>query len=96
MWVVLETGSHANWVYRLLKRLGHEPLMGDTHRLALITQSLSKDDRTGAERLAELGLRMPEMSNAVEPCSRFPAPPRPSQHPHGPLFDCGSSAVGPL
>ena len=59
MWVVLETGSHANWVYRLLKRLGHEPLMGDTHRLALITQLLSKDDRTGAERLAELGCACP-------------------------------------
>ncbi len=65
MRVVLEAGSHANWVYRLLQRLGHEPLMGDTHRLALITQSLSKDDRTDAQRLAELGLRLPEMLNAV-------------------------------
>ena len=69
MRVVLEAGTHANWVYRLLQRLGHEPLMGGTHRLALITQSLSKDDRTDAQRLAELGLRMPEMLNAVEPCS---------------------------
>ena len=69
MRVVLESGTHANWVYRLLGRLGHEPLMGDTHRLALITQSLSKDDRTDAQRLAELGLRMPGMLNAVEPCS---------------------------
>ena len=43
--------------------------MADTHRLALITQSLSKDDRSDAQRLAELGLRMPEMLNAVEPCS---------------------------
>ena len=69
MRVVLEAGTHANWVYRLIERLGHEPLMADTHRLALITQSLSKDDRTDAQRLAELGLRMPEMLNAVEPCS---------------------------
>ena len=43
--------------------------MADTHRLALITQSLSKDDRSDAQRLAELGLRMPEMLNAVQPCS---------------------------
>ena len=69
MRVVLEAGCHANWIYRLLERLGHEPLMADTHRLALITQSLSKDDRSDAERLAELGLRMPEMLTAVEPCS---------------------------
>ena len=62
-------GGHANWVYRLLKQLEHQPLMADTHRLALITQSLSKDDRNDAERLAELGLRMPVMLNAVEPRS---------------------------
>lgn len=69
MRVVFEAGTHANWTYRLLERLGHEPLMADTRRLALITQSLSKDDRKDSERLAELGLRMPEMLNAVEPCS---------------------------
>ena len=45
MRVVLEAGCHSNRVYRLLKRLKHEPLMADTHRPALITQSLSKDDR---------------------------------------------------
>ena len=45
------------------------PMPFDTHRLALITQSLSKDDRIDAQRLAELGLRMPEMLNAVQPCS---------------------------
>ncbi len=69
MRVVFEAGTHANWVYRLLGRLEHEPLMADTHRLALITQSLSKDDRTDAERLAELGLRLPEMLNPVQPAS---------------------------
>ena len=45
MRVVCEAGTHANWVYRLLGRLEHEPLLADTHRLALITPSLSKDDR---------------------------------------------------
>ena len=38
MRVVIEAGTHANWVYRLLTRLEHEPLMADTHRLALITR----------------------------------------------------------
>ena len=37
MRVVFEAGTHANWIYRLIERLGHEPLMADTHRLALIT-----------------------------------------------------------
>ncbi len=43
--------------------------MAATQRLALITQSLSKDDRSDAQRLAEWGLRLPEMLHAVEPCS---------------------------
>jgi len=43
--------------------------MADTRRLALITDSVSKDDRTDAHLLAELGLRMPEMLNPVQPCS---------------------------
>ena len=70
MRVVFEAGSQANWGYRLLERLEHGPLMADTHRLALITQSLSKDDRTDAERLAELRLRLPKMLNPIQPCSR--------------------------
>ncbi len=69
MRVVFEAGTHANWIYRLFQRLGHQPLMADTRRLALITESLSKDDRTDAYLLAELGLRMPEMLNPVQPCS---------------------------
>ncbi len=43
--------------------------MAATQRLALITQSLSKDDRSDAQRLVEWGLRLPEMLHAVEPCS---------------------------
>ena len=69
MRVVFEAGTHANWIYRLLERLGHEVLMADARRLALITHSLSKDDRSDAERLAQLGLLMPEMLNPVQPCS---------------------------
>ena len=67
--VVFEAGTHANWVYRLLEQLGHEPLMADTHRLALITQSLSKDDQKDAEKLMDLGLRNPELLHPVEPRS---------------------------
>ena len=51
----LAIGRHhpdANWIYRLIERLAHEPLMAGTRPLALISTSLSKDDRTDAERLA--------------------------------------------
>ena len=69
MRVVFEAGTHSLWVYRPLERCGHEALMADTHRLALITQSLSKGDERDAATLGELGLRMPQMLNQVQPCS---------------------------
>ena len=69
MRVVLEAGTHSLWVWRLLQRLGHQPLMADTHHLALITQSLSKSDPRDAAVLGELGLRMPQMLHTVHPCS---------------------------
>ena len=69
MRVVFEAGTHSLWVFRLLKRLGHQPLMADTHNLALITQSMSKSDRRNAATLGELGLRMPQMLHTVNPCS---------------------------
>ena len=69
MRVVFEAGTHSLWVFRLLQRLGHQPLMADTHHLALITQSMSKSDRRDAATLGELGLRLPQMMRAVTPCS---------------------------
>ena len=69
MRVVFEAGTHSLWVWRLLQRLSHEPLMADTHQLALITHSLSKNDRRDAAVLGALGLRMPQMLHAVHPCS---------------------------
>ena len=69
MRVVFEAGTHSLWVFRLLQRLGHQPLMADTHHLALITQSMSKSDRRDAATLGELDLRLPQMMRAVTPCS---------------------------
>lgn len=67
--VVFEAGPHANWVHRLLERLQQAPLTVDTRELALITQSLSKDDRTDAAKLAALGLEAPGLLPAVQPRS---------------------------
>jgi hypothetical protein len=58
MRLVLEAGAHTNWLCRLTERLGHEPLTADTHRLTLITQSLSKDDRSDAQRFARISDRV--------------------------------------
>ena len=69
MRVVFEAGTHSLWVWRLLKRLGHQPLMANTYHLALITHSMSKNDQRDAAVLGELGLRMPELLHAVHPCS---------------------------
>ena len=42
MRVVLETGTHSNWVARLAKRHGHETLVGQARRLRMICQSTAR------------------------------------------------------
>jgi transposase len=53
--LVLETGTHSAWMSRLLAALGHEVIVANARKLALITANDSKDDRTDAETLARLG-----------------------------------------
>lgn len=53
--VVLEVGTHSPWVSRLLKRCGHEVLVLNPRRLAIISKSLQKSDREDAETLALMG-----------------------------------------
>lgn len=53
--IVLEAGTHSPWMYWLLKELGHEALVVQPRKLALITHSLNKTDRGDAELLARLG-----------------------------------------
>lgn len=52
--VALENGTHSRWVSALLKKLGHDVTVANTRRLALITSSDSKSDRTDSELLARL------------------------------------------
>lgn len=52
--IALENGTHSRWVSALLKKLGHEVTVANTRRLALISSSDSKSDRTDAELLARL------------------------------------------
>lgn len=53
--VVFEVGTHSPWVSRLLKRCGHEVLVLNPRRLAIISKSLQKSDKEDAETLAWMG-----------------------------------------
>jgi transposase len=53
--VVLEVGTHSPWVSRLVGELGHERVVANPRRLAVIYASESKNDRVDAEALARVG-----------------------------------------
>lgn len=53
--VVLEASGSSAWVSRLLSELGHDVVVACPRRLALITKSDRKNDRSDAEKLARIG-----------------------------------------
>lgn len=55
MRVVIETGTHSPWVSRLVKNLGHEPVVANSRKVQLISQSKNKRDRVDARMLTRLG-----------------------------------------
>jgi len=65
--VVIEAGSHSNWIAQLLERLGHEVIVAHPRQLKLISESLSKNDRRDAGLLAELGLTSPKLLAPTQP-----------------------------
>jgi len=67
--IVIEAGTHSNWIRRTLAALGHEVLVANPRRLRLIAQSYSKNDRNDAWWLAELGRTNPELLSPTEPRS---------------------------
>jgi transposase len=69
MRVVIETGTHANWLHDVLEGLGHDVIVADARQLKLISESTRKDDRRDAETLAEMGVRGSRMLNPVDPRS---------------------------
>ena len=68
--VVIEAGSHSNWIAQLLERLGHEVIVAHPRQLKLMSESLSKNDRRDAGLLAELGLTSPKLLAPARPRSR--------------------------
>ena len=59
--VVVETGTHSPWVSRLLASMGHEVIVAQASRVALIGASRRKSDRVDAEALARLGRVDPQL-----------------------------------
>jgi transposase len=66
MRVVLETGSHANWLDEELKLLGHEVIVANAREVRAISASNRKSDRSDAEKLARLGRADLELLHPVE------------------------------
>jgi len=53
--VVLETGTHANWVHDLLAKAGHEVVVANARKVRAISANERKSDRVDAQMLARLG-----------------------------------------
>lgn len=66
MRIVLETGTHANWVARLAMRHGHDALVAQARRLRMIYENPNKSDAVDARMLAELGSTHPELLHPVK------------------------------
>lgn len=65
--IVLETGTHANWLHDALEALGHEVIVADARRLRAISDGDRKDDRKDAETLARLGRSDTRLLSPVDP-----------------------------
>ena len=65
MRVVIEAGTHSPWVSRLLGEYGHEVLVANPRKLALITKNERKDDPVDAELLARLGRVEPQLLSPI-------------------------------
>ena len=64
--VVIETGTHSNWVARLAARHGHDVVVGQARRLRMIYENPTKSDAVDARMLAELGSTHPELLHPVK------------------------------
>ena len=53
--VVIEAGTHSNWVHDVLERGGHEVVVANTRRLRAVTANVRKSDEVDARLLAKLG-----------------------------------------
>jgi transposase len=64
--VVLEVGTHSPWASRQVAGMGHEVIVANPRRLALISQSRRKNDKLDAEKLARLGRMDPKLLAPIQ------------------------------
>jgi transposase len=64
--VVLETGTHSNWVARLAMKSGHEVVLAQARRLRMIYENPNKSDAVDARMLAEIGSTHPDLLHPVK------------------------------
>ena len=64
--IALEVGTHSPWVSRHLAEMGHEVIVANAHKVKLITQSVKKNDRIDAERLARLARVDPKLLSPIQ------------------------------
>jgi hypothetical protein len=64
--IALECGTHSPWVSRLLKTLGHQPIIANTRKIRAITSSQSKNDKNDAELLARFAAHDPKLLSPIE------------------------------
>ena len=69
MRVVLETGTHSNWLHDELKGMGHEVIVANARRVRSICEADQKNDRSDAEQLARLGRADVRLLSPVDPRS---------------------------
>jgi transposase len=59
--VAMEVGTHSGWVSRYVRQQGHEVIVANARKVAWITQSVRKNDRIDARKLAQLARVDPEL-----------------------------------
>jgi len=64
--IAMEVGTHSPWVSRLLKDLGHEVLVANARKVALVFKSRHKRDEVDCESLARLARLDPKLLGAIE------------------------------
>ncbi len=64
--IALETGTHSPWVSELLKEGGHEVIVANSRRLAIIYKNKNKSDKTDAETLARVARADPELLAPIQ------------------------------
>jgi transposase len=63
--VALEVGTHSRWIQQELEALGHQVLVANARKLALIYQGNTKNDRRDARLLARLARADPQLLHPI-------------------------------